>query len=90
MDSSGNVVEALDYYPYGGLRENSKTNCGGVRNKYAGTVNDLLSGLNFMQARYQNSGRGQFISQDPVFLGDPRQQVRTDPQCFSISSMMIV
>jgi RHS repeat-associated protein len=33
-----------------------------------------------MQARYQNSSRGQFISEDPVFLGDPRQQVLTDPQ----------
>jgi RHS repeat-associated protein len=33
-----------------------------------------------MQARYQNSGRGQFISEDPVFLGDPKQQVLTDPQ----------
>ena len=33
-----------------------------------------------MQARYQNSSRGQFISEDPVFLGDPKQQVLTDPQ----------
>jgi hypothetical protein len=33
-----------------------------------------------MQPRYQNSSRGQFISEDPVFLGDPRQQVLTDPQ----------
>src|SRR6266436_3564597 len=33
-----------------------------------------------MQARYQNSSRGQFISEDPVFLGDPRSQVLTDPQ----------
>ena len=33
-----------------------------------------------MQARHQNSSRGQFISEDPVFLGDPKQQVLTDPQ----------
>jgi RHS repeat-associated protein len=33
-----------------------------------------------MQARYQNSSRGQFTSEDPVFLGDPKQQVLTDPQ----------
>jgi RHS repeat-associated protein len=33
-----------------------------------------------MQARYQNSSRGQFISEDPVFLGDPKSQVLTDPQ----------
>jgi RHS repeat-associated protein len=51
-----------------------------VRNKYAGTVYDALSGLNYMQARYQNSSRGQFISEDPVFLGDPSQQNLKDPQ----------
>jgi hypothetical protein len=32
-----------------------------------------------MQARYQKSSRGQFISEDPVFLGDPRQQVSRRP-----------
>jgi RHS repeat-associated protein len=33
-----------------------------------------------MQARYQNSSRGQFISEDPIFLGNPSQQNLTDPQ----------
>jgi RHS repeat-associated protein len=46
----------------------------------AGTIYDALSGLNHAVARYENSSRGQFISEDPVFLGDPRQQVLTDPQ----------
>jgi RHS repeat-associated protein len=49
----------------------------GPRNLFkvdAGVVHAL------MQARYQNSSRGQFISQDPVFLGDPRQKVLTVPQ----------
>jgi RHS repeat-associated protein len=77
---SESVVESLDYYPYGGQRIDSKTNYGGVRNKYAGTVYDPLSRLNYMQARYQNSARGQFVSEDPVFLGDPTQQDLTDPQ----------
>jgi RHS repeat-associated protein len=39
-----------------------------------------------MQARYQNSSRGQFISEDPVFLGDPRQQALTDPQSLNAYS----
>jgi RHS repeat-associated protein len=77
---SESVVESLDYFPYGGPRVDTKTNYGGVRNKYAGTVYDALSGLNYMQARYQNSSRGQFISEDPVFLGDPSQQNLKDPQ----------
>jgi RHS repeat-associated protein len=74
------AAEAEDFAPYGGIRVDTKTNYGAVRNKYAGTIYDALSQLNYMQARYQNSSRGQFISEDPVFLGDPRQQVLTDPQ----------
>jgi RHS repeat-associated protein len=77
---SESVVESLDYFPYGGQRIDTKTNYGGVRNKYAGTVYDVLSGLDYMQARYENSNRGQFISEDPVFLGDPSQQNLRDPQ----------
>jgi RHS repeat-associated protein len=49
----------------------------GARNLFkvdAGVVHAL------MQARYQNSSRGQFISEDSVFLGDPKQQVLIDPQ----------
>jgi RHS repeat-associated protein len=65
---SESLVEALDYYPYGGQRTDSKTNYGGVRNKYAGTVYDALSGLNYMQARYETPGRGQFTSEDPSML----------------------
>ncbi len=79
-NGSRTVGEALDYYPYGGQRMDTKTNYGGERNKYAGTVYDTLSGLNYMQARYENSSRGQFTSEDPVFLSDPKQQVLTDPQ----------
>jgi RHS repeat-associated protein len=75
---SESVVESLDYLPYGGVRIDTKTNYGGVRNKYAGTVYDPLSGLNYAQARYQSPGRGQFISEDPVFLS--AQQNLSDPQ----------
>jgi RHS repeat-associated protein len=39
-----------------------------------GVVHDLLN------ARYYDSARGQFISQDPVFVGDPKQQTLQDPQ----------
>ncbi len=33
-----------------------------------------------LQARYYDGSKGEFLSEDPVFLGDPRQQVLTDPQ----------
>jgi RHS repeat-associated protein len=34
----------------------------------------------FLNARYFNSAQGQFLSEDPVFLGDPKQQNLKDPQ----------
>jgi RHS repeat-associated protein len=39
-----------------------------------GVVCDLL------QARYYDGSKGQFLSEDPVFWGDPKQQALTDPQ----------
>ena len=29
----------------------------------------------FLNARYYSSAQGQFLSEDPVFLGDPKSQV---------------
>jgi RHS repeat-associated protein len=72
-DSTGVISEAEDYYPYGGIRIDTKTNYGGEKRKYAGTEYDALSGLNYAMARYQSPTRGQFISEDPVYLaiGNP-------------------
>lgn len=81
-DSSANVVETLDYYPYGGVRtDNKQVGYVGERRKYAGTEFDNVSGLNYMMARYYNSTRGQFISEDPVFWST--QQNLSDPQSFN-------
>src|SRR5882762_354956 len=49
----------------------------GARNLFkvdAGVVHTLL------QARYYDGSKGAFLSEDPVFLGDPKSQVLTDPQ----------
>src|SRR6266478_10042408 len=49
----------------------------GARNLFkvdAGVVHALL------QARYYDGSKGEFLSEDPVFLGDPKQQALTDPQ----------
>src|ERR1051326_2262369 len=42
-----------------------------------------------MQARYQNSSRGQFISEDAVFLGDPKSQDLQNPQNLNAYSYAI-
>jgi len=49
----------------------------GARNLFkvdAGVVHALL------QARYYDGSKGEFLSEDPAFLGDPKQQTLTDPQ----------
>ncbi|HWO44855.1 MAG TPA: RHS repeat-associated core domain-containing protein [Methylomirabilota bacterium] len=49
----------------------------GARNLFkvdAGVVHALL------QARYYDGSKGEFLSEDPVFLGNPKQQMLTDPQ----------
>src|SRR6266852_2638130 len=49
----------------------------GARNLFkvdAGVVHALL------QARYYDGSKGEFLSEDPVFLGNPKQQVLSDPQ----------
>src|SRR5262245_27302283 len=79
-DPQGNVSEAEDFYPYGATRIDTKTNYGGEKRKYAGTEYDSRSGLNYAMARYQSPTRGQFISEDPVFLANPSQQNLRDPQ----------
>jgi RHS repeat-associated protein len=77
-DENDNVVQTLDYYPYGGTRisTNSGTN---EQRKNIGQFADQ-SGLDYLNARYYDSSRGQFTTQDPVFLGTPKEQDLTNPQ----------
>jgi RHS repeat-associated protein len=72
-DETGTVVQTLDYYPYGGTRISNSTSTNEKR-KFIGQFSDD-SGLSYLNARYYESTRGQFISQDPSFLsvGDPNQ-----------------
>lgn len=79
-NSSGVATETLDYYPYGGVRIDSKA--GGVNQgkKYISSESDTATGLNYMNARYQNPTQGQFISQDPILLGAPASGFLADPQ----------
>jgi RHS repeat-associated protein len=75
---TGNVVQTLDFYPYGGTRISSATSTN-ERRKYIGQFADD-STLSYFNARYYDGSRGQFITQDLVFLGDPKQQSLQNPQ----------
>jgi RHS repeat-associated protein len=83
-DGSGLLAENLQYYPYGAIRTDTLYNgSGGNQRKYIGEVYDASSGLDYLNARYYASGRGGFVSEDPVFLGNPKQQDLSNPQSFN-------
>jgi uncharacterized protein RhaS with RHS repeats len=60
IDASGTVVQTLDCYPYGATRISQSTGGADSARKYIGQFADA-SGLNYLQARYQDPQRGQFI-----------------------------
>jgi RHS repeat-associated protein len=72
-DENANLVQTLDYYPYGGTRISAATSTNEAR-KFIGQFADT-TGLDYFNARYYASDRGQFITEDPSFLsvGDPNQ-----------------
>src|SRR5499427_4442185 len=79
-DASGTVVETLDYYPYGSTRIDQTTNTFRENKQFVAQYSDPETNLSYLQARYYDGSNGEFLSEDPVFLGDPKQQVLTDPQ----------
>lgn len=64
-DNGGLVTQTLDYYPYGS--ERVSTGSGATDRHYIGERYDSESSLSYLNARYYDGGRGQFLSQDPVF-----------------------
>jgi len=81
-DENGDVVQTLDYYPFGERRVNSGTDVS--QKEYTGYDFDEESDLHYAGARYYDQDIGKFISQDPVFQNigiDPRTgAVLNDPQ----------
>jgi RHS repeat-associated protein len=74
-DENGTVVQTLDYYPYGDIRISIATSTNEKR-KFIGQFGDE-TGLDYFNARFYESSRGQFLTEDPVFWG---RQTLTDPQ----------
>jgi RHS repeat-associated protein len=83
-DSTGAIIETADYYPYGSIRLD--TGSFKEQRKYIGQEYDNETSLSYLNARYYDGNRGQFISQDPVFLNPEGQGKEiftaflTDPQ----------
>src|SRR6516164_2835220 len=70
-DENGNLVQTLDYYPYGSTRVSVATSTNEKR-QFIGQFTDD-STLSYLNNRYYDSSRGQFLSEDPAFLalGNP-------------------
>ncbi len=77
-DSSSNVVETTDYFPYGNIRVDKKITSFSEQRKYIGQEYDVDTNLNYLNARYYDSSAGRFLSQDPVFWTP--EKILQDPQ----------
>ena len=81
-DEDGEVTQTLDYYPYGSQR--IATGSFSEQRRFIGEEYDPDTEFSYLNARYYQGSRGQFMSQDPVFvnLGVDRRtgQVLNDPQ----------
>src|SRR5229473_5759006 len=78
-DESGNIVQDNEYYPYGETRLNQQTYPTKEQRQFIGQFKDGNS-LSYLNARYLDNNRGQFLSEDPSFLSvdtgvlqDPQQ-----------------
>lgn len=100
VDSTGKLVETTDYYPFGQIRTNKKIDPAtpSSPNKFLDQKYDEQTGLNYLNARYYNSGIGRFLSQDPVALaigdnekikqltGKSQEEILQDPQQLNLYS----
>ncbi len=73
-DDMGNVLQLLDYYPYGDVRLDEQSSSYENDYKFTGKEKDEDTGLYYYEARYYDSGIGRFISLDPWFgdISDPQ------------------
>ena len=78
-NKNGEIIETLDYFPFGSIKTDNKTGNSSEQRKYIGEEYDEATGLNYLNARYYDSKQGQFLSQDPVFWYLPKEYT-LDPQ----------
>jgi RHS repeat-associated protein len=80
-NASGSAISTKDYYPFGSVRVNSGS--ASLARGYIGEFTDQ-SNLSYLNARYYEGSRGQFLSQDPAFWevgnGDRGFSMLADPQ----------
>ena len=82
-DDDGGVTQTLDYYPYGSQR--IATGSFSEQRRFIGEEYHGDTDFSYLNARYYQGSRGQFMSQDPVFLalGDPQRSNSISQQEFA-------
>ncbi len=78
--AAGTVQSAISYYPFGGERVTTASST--TDRHYIGERTDSETGQSYLNNRYYEAGRGQFLSQDPVFW-----TMGTIPQNSGLSSI---
>jgi RHS repeat-associated protein len=81
-DEDGEVAQTLDYYPYGSQR--IAAGLGAEQRRFIGEEYDGDTEFSYLNARYYQGSRAQFMSEDPVFLklgtNAKTYQFLSDPQ----------
>ena len=79
--SSTAIIQTLDYYPYGATRISTNTGGADSGRKFIGQFADT-SNLDYLNARYYDPARGQFMTQDPIYqlIGDPARIAQRNGQ----------
>jgi RHS repeat-associated protein len=81
-DEDGLMDQAIDYYPYGSKRIEAGTDVS--QREFIGEMFDETPDLSYLSARYYKNARGQFLSQDPVFINLSKLDVQlVDPQSWN-------
>jgi len=83
-NSSGTLTQTLDYYPYGSKRINNGTDTSS--REFIGQHFDAEDNLSYLNARYYEGTRGQFLSEDPVFW--EQKQSLENPQSLNSARTM--
>jgi RHS repeat-associated protein len=67
-DEIGYMGQLLSYHPFGSPRVEEQYGGMNQKNQFIGQEYDEESQLSYLNARYYDGARGQFLSQDPSFL----------------------
>lgn len=85
-NASGTPVQVLDYYPYGSIR--METGSDVSSREFIGQMTDEATNLSYLNARYFDSVRGQFLSRDPAHIATGNQQQISEITGFSQQSYL--